>query len=305
MLHKRERSTIQVLLWFTVGAGCVGAQTCPALTDEVRSRVAAYVADRYEVAPDLKVEDGGVADGSCFRRVGIRVSAPQRSLELFLSPDQRFLFETLLDMNISPAAERRRVARQTQLALSADVSPFQGPPNAPVTLVVFSDLQCPFCRRFANILTDLPAADRQMVKILFKHRPLVMHAWARQASLASICASLESNDSFWRLEEFLFSNQTAIAATNLEDKIAAFAKESGGIDFARMHECLMEGGGEETLLRDEKLAGLYHIDVVPTVFINGRRNVAIRSVEELQGLLRAARADSPTGPGAEPGLGSR
>jgi len=192
------RSMTRSLICFAlVAAGCACAQTCPALTDEARSRVSAYVADRYEFAPDLKMEDEGTVVGSCFRRIGIRANAPSRSLELFLSPDQRFLFETLLDTNISPSAERLRVARETQLALLAGSSPYLGPENAPVTLVEFSDFQCPFCKRFADLLSRLPAKDRLRLRVVFKQRPLAMHQWARRAALASICASFESSGAFW------------------------------------------------------------------------------------------------------------
>ena len=274
-----------------VVAGCAWGQTCPALTDEARSRVSAYVADRYEFAPDLHVEDEGLVVGSCFRRIRIRASAPSRSLELFLSPDQRFLFEGLLDTTINPTAERRRVARETQLALLADKSPSQGPENAPVTLVEFSDFQCPFCKRVADLLSRLPAEDRERVNIVFKQRPLAMHQWARHAALASICASFESSDAFWGLEEFLFANQNAITAANLEDQISEFAKESGRLDFDRMSRCLAEGKAGEALLRDERLAELYHVDAVPTIFVNGARKSGFRSVEELQAALSAGTAD--------------
>ena len=164
---------------------------------------------------------------------------------------RRLLFERLLDMTISPAAERRRVARETDLALRAGNSPSQGPENAQVTLTEFSDFQCPFCKRFTDFLDRLPDRDHQGVRILFKHRPLTMHAWARRAALASICASFESNEAFWSLEKFFFANQDAITPTNLEDKIAAFARESGGFDFGRVHNCLEEEAASKILLRDE------------------------------------------------------
>ncbi len=278
-----------------VSAGHLSAQMCPALTEEVRSRVAAYVADRYEFAPDLKVEDDGIAGNSCFRRIAIRVPAPKQSLELFLSPDQRFLSETLLDMTMSPTAERRRVARETLRALGAENSPVQGSENAPVTLVVFWDFQCPFCKRFTEFVDRLPANDRQSVKIVFKQRPLAMHPWARRAALASVCASFESNKAFWSLEAFLFTNQSTITPINFEDKVAEFAKTSGTLDLDRMHKCLGEESAENILLRDEKLGALYHVDSVPTVFVNGVRSAGFRSEEELQTVLHAAVPNSSLG----------
>jgi protein-disulfide isomerase len=296
MPQNRENFLTPALLCvFAVSAGHISAQICPALTDEVRSRVAAYVADRYEFAPDVRVNDDGIAGGSCFRRIAVRVPGQKQPLELFLSPDQRFLSETLLDMTISPTAERRRVARETLIALRAESSPVQGVESPPVTLVVFSDFQCPFCKRFTEFLDRLPANDRQDIKVIFKQRPLAMHAWARRAAVASICASFESNNAFWGLDGFLFANQNTITPANLEDRIAEFAKSSGQLDFDRLRKCLADGSAEKILLRDEKLAGLYHVDSVPTVFINGSRSPGFRSAEELQALLHALIISSPPG----------
>lgn len=267
------------------------AQNCLTLTAEVRAKLAAYVSDRYEVAPDVKVDDDGVAGGSCFRRLTVRVSAPSRTLTLFLSPDQRFLADTLLDTTVSPAGERRRAAHQTESALLAEKSPFLGPPNAGVTLVVFSDFECPFCKRFQEMLVSVSAKDRQNVKVTFKHRPLAMHPWARQAALESICASYQSDEAFWLLHDFFFSNQSAFTPGNLGEKVAAFASAHGEIDLDRIRACVGEADAGRTLLRDEQLAQAYHIEGVPTVFINGVRTVGVHSAEELVALLRAAAGD--------------
>jgi protein-disulfide isomerase len=205
-----------------------------------------------------------------------------------LSPDQRFLSETLLDTTVSPAGERQRVARETQAALLSGDSPTQGPDGAPITLVEFSDFQCPYCERFTELVRRLQPEDRQRFTLVFKHRPLPMHQWARRAALASICVSFQSTESFWRLEDFLFASQHALTSENLEDQIGAYAKESGVIDVGRMHTCLLEGKAEEILRRDEGLADVYHVDAVPTVFVNGVRAVGYRSVQEFQAALNAA-----------------
>jgi len=294
----------RALLCSALGAACISGQTCPALTDEVRSSVAAYVADQYEFAPDLRVEDEGLTVDSCFRRIKIRAAAPKQSLEMFLSPDQRFLLEGLLDMKINPSSERQRVAEETDLALRADSSPLLGPDAALVTLVEFSDFRCPFCKRFADFLDQAPAGDSQGVRIVFKFRPLAMHAWARHAALAAICASLQSNQAFWQVERFLFANQGTITPANLEDKIAAFAEGFERLDLGRMERCLAEGTAESILLRDEKLADLYHVNAVPTIFINGARSAGFGSAEELQAALRAAAAGLASAPAAH-GLGAR
>ncbi len=80
------------------------AQECAQLTPATRANVAAYVAARYGLAPDLRIEDRGTIGSSCFRRVDVLAAAPRETLRLFLSPDARFLSETLLDMASDPLA---------------------------------------------------------------------------------------------------------------------------------------------------------------------------------------------------------
>lgn len=84
------------------------ADGCAPLSAETRGKIATYAAERYELAPDVRIEDGGVVASSCFRHLTVQSTTPRRSIELFLSPDQRFLSESLFDSWLDPALERRR-----------------------------------------------------------------------------------------------------------------------------------------------------------------------------------------------------
>jgi len=228
-------------------------------------------------------------DGTCFRRLMIKVAEPRRQLELFLSPDQRFLTESLLDTRIDPSLERRRFAQETQKRLLQDDSPSVGPKDAAVTLVVFSDFQCPYCKRFADLLAAIPADERANLRVVYKQRPLVMHPWARPAALASICASFQGGAAFWSLYDWFAANQSTLTAENLEAKVGAFASQGGRIKADDLHACLAEHSAEKVLERDELLAEKYHVEATPTVFINGIRRGGFGSLEELESAIRLAR----------------
>ncbi len=268
------------------------AEPCAALTSEVRSRLSAYVADEYQLAPDLSIEDAGLVQGTCFRRLIVTALAPLRSpLMLFLSPDQRFLFGGLMDTMVNPSLERLRVARETNDALQSEPSPSVGPSSASVTLVEFSDFQCPFCKRFASVLDGLPKEERESIRVVFKHRPLGMHAWARSAARFSICASQQSDEAFWGFQEFVFANQKELTPENFGEKAGQFAASDRRLDSDLLKRCVETGGAEDVLLRDEKLANLYHVNSVPTVFVNGVRTPGFGSVEELKAAIAQARSD--------------
>jgi len=295
MSHMQRFGAALIVLMATIR--CHGDQFCPELTQSARTRIAEYVSDKYEVATDVTITDAGTITGSCFRRLVLDVAAPRRSLLLFLAPDGRFLSESLLDMNSSPKQERERVARATEADLLKDASPFDGPGNARVTVVVFSDFECPFCKSFSEHWYAIPAAERQDARIVFKHLPLNIHPWARKAALAGICAADQGNDAFWRLERFLFANQSVITKGNVDEKILEFASGGGTSDPGRMRACLVDPEPEKLLLRDRQLADLYHVSATPTVFINGVRKVGFASPDELLDPLRLAAAQqAPTGP---------
>jgi len=119
-----------------------------------------------------------------------------------------------------------------------------------------------------------------------------MHPWARRAALASICANSQGDEAFWSLGKFLFDNQETISAENLEARIREFASENPGLDISRLDGCLTAPSAEGTLLRDEKLAQVYHVDGAPTMFINGVRRVGFSSSEELWSTLRLAAVEA-------------
>jgi protein-disulfide isomerase len=285
--------------------GLCRAQECAPFSAEVKGRIAAYAVQQYQLAPDVRVEGGETTSNSCFRRIMVQGFAPKRSIELFLSPDQRFLTESLLDTSVNPAIERRRAATATRAVLLAERSPVRGLESALVTVVEFSDFQCPFCKRAADALSNLPEDVRDSVRVVFKHRPLPSHPWARRAALASICAGFQSDDAFWALDRFFFANQEAITAETLGTRIREFSLNDARLDIARLDGCLAAKSAEETLLRDEKLAQAYYVDVAPTMFINGVRKVGFYSPEDLWSALRLAAFDARGSDSQTPSRGDR
>jgi protein-disulfide isomerase len=265
-------------------------ETCKVLTPALNRRLAAYVASKYDLAPDLAVEDDLVVGPTCFRRVRFRSAGGGREIELYLSPDQRFLSESLWDTSVDPAIERKRVADEAEIDLNAGNSPVRGTDDAPVTIVVFSDFQCPFCKRFADFYFALPETDARRVKLVFKHFPLSMHQWARPAAIASICAGAQGVEHFWGVHDFLFANQDKITVQNLDAQLATLT--STGLDTQRLRSCVGSGAADEVLTRDAGLVEKYHINAAPTIFVNGvRMQGGFGSTADLQTAIRLRASD--------------
>ena len=133
-----------------------------------------------------------------------------------------------MDLN----AEKKRIAAETLHGLTRDDSPHVGSDQDPV-LVIFSDFQCPYCRRLSDAVASLLTSDPNSFEVIFKQRPLGMHDWARRAALASICVSDQSNAAFWQLEGFLFKNQSTLTVTNFDAKLRQFAEVDPGLKMVR------------------------------------------------------------------------
>jgi protein-disulfide isomerase len=161
-----------------------------------------------------------------------------------------------------------------------------------VTVVEFSDFQCPFCKRAADALAEIPEDLRDSVRVVFKQRPLPMHAWARPAALASICAGLQNEEAFWVVERYLFAHQEAITPEAASAMIREFVSKDARLNVERFDACLAGKEAEALLLRDEKLAQAYHVDSTPTVFVNGVRKPGFSGPAAFWSLVRAAVVES-------------
>ncbi len=94
-------------------------------------------------------------------------------------------------------------------------SPFKGPKNAPVTMVLFSDFQCPYCSRIGAITDEVLKKYPKDVKLVFKNFPLPMHPFAMKASQAAMAADAQGK--FWEYHDLLFSNQSMFSDAKFEE----------------------------------------------------------------------------------------
>ena len=115
----------------------------------------------------------------------------------------------------------------------AATGPSQGPSQAPVTIVEFSDYQCPYCARVEPTLQALLKRYPDQLRLVYRHLPLGFHKNARPAAEASVCA--ESQGLFWEYHALLFQNQKALAADDLRD----YAQQVG-LDVDAFETCLTD-----------------------------------------------------------------
>lgn len=144
-------------------------------------------------------------------------------------------------------------------------APFKGSSDAKVTIVEFSDFQCPFCSKGAQVLTALEKKYGNKVKIAFKHYPLPFHAQARIAAEASMCANEQDSKLFWKMHDAMFADQSKLD----KDNLIASAKKAGAKE-AEFKSCLESGKYKAKVDANVAEGAALGIKSTPTFFINGK-----------------------------------
>lgn len=147
--------------------------------------------------------------------------------------------------------------------------PARGPADAAVTIVEFSDLQCPHCKDAHPILEKLMAENKN-VRLVFQSFPLPMHDWAAKAAAYADCVARSSNDAFWKFIASVYLAQTDITAANADEKLTGFA-DSAGVKGTEIAACAVKPETATRVERSVKLGQSVDVSSTPTLFINGRR----------------------------------
>ncbi|HKH50023.1 MAG TPA: thioredoxin domain-containing protein [Thermoanaerobaculia bacterium] len=145
----------------------------------------------------------------------------------------------------------------------AATGPAKGPENAPVTIVEFSDFQCPFCSRLIPTLDQVKAKYGDKVRLVFRQFPLAMHAQAQKAAEASLCANEQGK--FWELHDAMFKNQQQLAVENLKAKAAEL-----GLKADAFNSCLDSGKYVAKVTEDMEAGTAAGVSGTPALFVNGR-----------------------------------
>lgn len=258
---------------------------CPELRDADRARLVSYVHKQYRTfaEADPKLTGASSVDGTCYRKLTFESSDQRLRLDLYLSPDLRFLSRDLADSNTDPAKVGGDIPASL---LSGGRFPAFGPAKAPATLTEFSDFECPYCARLYTMLKQsvLPAEEGN-VRVVFRYLPLPMHPWARAAAEAAACAQDQKDEYFWSLHDYLFEHQGELTADNLLGKLTAAAKPLPGFDLARFQGCVAGKKMAGQVDRDLTFAQEYGIQATPAVFINGHRIGSVAGPEQILTLI--------------------
>ncbi|UCD84950.1 MAG: DsbA family protein, partial [Deltaproteobacteria bacterium] len=199
-----------------------------------------------------------------------------RTIDVYVSEDEQFILigNVFSQEQLKELIERRKVTSAEKIdpaQIPIAGRPAKGPADAPITIVEFSEFQCPYCGRAANTVNNQVLKEYgDKVKLVFKHFPLSFHKWAEPAAVASECAFQQNNDAFWYFFDKLFGNQRSINEGNVKEKCLQWAKEAN-LDVAKFTSCYDNKETLDRVKQDMQEGQGIGISGVPAFFVNGKK----------------------------------
>ncbi len=194
------------------------------------------------------------------------------------------------------AAAREAQERGAELAQAVAGLPVRGNPDAPVTIVEFSDFQCPYCARAYNTVEEVLAKYPDDVKLVYVHFPLPNHPWAKPAAIAAVCAAQQNDGAFWTLHDGYFENQGSINPGNVIEKSKAFL-DGADIDLDAWAACAGDAeseayqGAEAAVEGALQMGNKFGVSGTPGFFVNGRFVSGAQPLETFEALISQAKQD--------------
>jgi protein-disulfide isomerase len=245
-----------------VGAG-------QAADDDTSKRIADYYRRKSNLPPEVTISVTNVQDatikGAKSATLEMSRGGQVQKVDVLMSPDGRYVvFGSIEDVTADPFAEVMK-------KINLKGEPMKGGKNAKVTIVEYSDFQCPYCARAHDTVENQVLKEYgDKVRLVHKNFPLAFHKWAEPAAIASECIYDQNPDAYWKVYSGLYKAQSSVTPENVKDKTLETLGDTK-IDMAKFDDCY---NGKKTLDRvkaDMAEGQSVGVSGTPAFLINGRK----------------------------------
>ena len=263
----------------------VVAATSPlAVAETPEESLAKYYRKKNNVPAQAKVAVQGLKDSTNFKgnkegTILIGEGPGAKTVAFVATNDLKWVvFGDVVDTSVDPS-------KLVMAKIDLKGEPFEGAKDAKVTIVEYSDFQCPFCKRGYETLENQVLKQYEgKVKIYFKHYPLNFHPWAEPASIAAECAKQQKAEAFWKVYKGYFENQQAVNPQNVKEKGTEFLKDSG-IDMAKWNDCYDNKKTLDKVKAQMNEGAALGVTGTPAFFVNGRMLVGAQPFEKFKDII--------------------
>jgi protein-disulfide isomerase len=288
---KKVHVLLSVVMTVIGSMGMNAAAECKQPDSAKQTAIVTYIMKKYQISSssNLTLAASAKANDACFWKIQYVATNPKRTIDLYLSPDQKYLSPVLYDISLDPLAEMKAENDALTKELLDGANPGRGSASAPVTIVEFSDFECPYCKRMTDALESgvLPKQGDK-VRVVFRNYPLPMHPWAKSAAEIAECAALQKPDAFWAIHDFFFQNQQTLNLDDVKSQTMKFAATIKGLDQQQFESCVNHEFGLGPVTQDQQLGQKMGVTGTPALFINGVRFDGARSADEVNALIEQA-----------------
>jgi protein-disulfide isomerase len=210
----------------------------------------------------------------------IPLTVAQGQYMIYVTPDEKnYFWGNVYDLTVDPDKERAK-----KISLKNVRS--KGSPTAPVTIVEYTDLQCPYCTNAHEALSKnlYSTYSEDQVRWVFKHFPLGMHPWAEPAAIASECAGQQKASAFWDMTDRYYKNQREITPENIKAKSLEYIAELK-LNKSKFETCLKSDAVAAKVEAEKAEGEAIGVSSTPSLFVNGRMKRGFRSFEDLKILI--------------------
>jgi protein-disulfide isomerase len=239
----------------------------------------------HDPSVSWKVLEIKPAEAEGLVEITVALSNPQgkQNQRLYVTPDGRHaVVGDIIPFGAHPFDDAREKLQK------GITGPALGPANAPVIMVEFSDLQCPYCKQ-AQPTIDKLLSEEKNARLVFQSFPLPSHTWAAKGADYADCVGKTSSESFWKFIHGVYDGQADITPENADEKLTAMADQAG-VKGSEIAKCSASAEATGRVQHSIALGGSVDVTSTPTLFINGRKINNVNGVpfEVLKSLVEFA-----------------
>jgi protein-disulfide isomerase len=262
----------------------VAATSQLAVADTPEETLAKYYRKKNNVPAQAKVVVQGLKDSTNFKgnkegSLMVGEGPGSKAIAFVASSDLKWVvFGDIVDTSVDPS-------KAVMAKINVKDEPFRGAKDAKVTIVEYSDFQCPFCKRGYDTMEQQVLKQYEgKVKLYFKHFPLGFHPWAEPAAIAAECAKAQKPDAYWKLYDSYFAHQGEVNPGNVKEKGVEYLKDSG-IDMAKWNDCYDNKKTLDKVKAQMAEGQALGVTGTPAFFVNGRMLVGAQPFEKFKDVI--------------------
>jgi len=237
--------------------------------DAANQKIIDYYRRKQNVPPEVTITITDIKDsqipGAKTANLQLSRGGQTQDTKILMSPDGKYVvFGELEDVSSDPF---KAIAAK----ITTQGKPVRGPKDAKVTIVEFSDFQCPYCARAHQTMSEQVMKEYDgKVKLVYKNYPLPFHPWAEPAAVAAACAFDQDPEAFWKLYDYFFTNQQQLNPQNVKEKATEQLKGTK-VNMEKWNDCVDNKKTLDKVKADMAEGQTVGVSGTPAFLINGRK----------------------------------